>query len=394
MKVLIALTSSSGQLAGVPRHAINLARCLLTRSEIAEVHLAIAPWQMGFIRDAVPRGDERLRLHIAPIGKSVLSRNLWFYARLPRLARNLNVDIVHLAYPVPVRRSAFHCPTVVSLHDLYPYDIPENFGYPKVLAIRYILRRCLRKADAIACVSRSTFSRLQSICPKIAQKATVVRNSLEQQTPSSVTIVPPEWRRRPFLLCVAQHKRNKNVLLALRIFDRLLRTRQLSPGTRLLVVGIPGPETAAIKQFVVSSGLSNSVLLLSGISDAQLQWCYRNCRLALAPSVVEGFGLPVAEALLAGCSVVCSDIPAFRELGGRHCHYARLGPDEIKAFADATRAALSHSSPKAVDLPQLSTRAIARQYLALYQSLMPVPATDTDSQSALFPLTREMQGSI
>ena len=49
MKIVIALTSSSGQLSGVQRHAINLARCLLTRQEITAVHLISAPWQQEFV---------------------------------------------------------------------------------------------------------------------------------------------------------------------------------------------------------------------------------------------------------------------------------------------------------------------------------------------------------
>src|ERR1700691_2232042 len=161
MKVLVPLASSSGQMSGVPRHAINLTRCLLTRDEIVEVHLVTAPWQRDFVQDALPHGDARLHLHTVQIGNSAWSRNLWFYAELPKLAAQTDAGIIHLAYPVPVQRGAFHCPTVVTLHDLYPYDIPENFGFPKGIFNRAVLRRCLRMVDAIACVSHSTFSRLK-----------------------------------------------------------------------------------------------------------------------------------------------------------------------------------------------------------------------------------------
>ncbi len=99
MKALIALASSSSQLSGVQRHAVNLARCLLTRSEISEVTLVAAPWQQDFVHDAAPRVDGRLHIEAAPIGKSALSRNQWFYMQLPKLAKRLQADIVHLAYP-------------------------------------------------------------------------------------------------------------------------------------------------------------------------------------------------------------------------------------------------------------------------------------------------------
>ena len=391
MRVMIALASSSGQLSGIPRHAINLARCLLTCSGIEAVHLAAAPWQQNFVQDATPHGDTRLHLHSAPIGNTALSRNLWFYARLPKLAARLNADIVHLAYPAPVQHGAFRCPTVVTLHDLYPYDIPENFGFPKVLFNRAVLRRCLRSVDAIACVSQSTLSRLKSLDTRLARKATVVYNSVEQPPRPAVETPLPEWEGRPFLLCVAQHRRNKNILLALRVFERLLRTNRIAPETRLLIVGISGPETSSIRQFVAAAGMKNGVFLLNGISDDQLHWCYRNCSLLLAPSIVEGFGLPVAEALLAGCRVVCSDIRAFRELGGSHCHYVPLGPREEEAFADAVRDALGQPSPEPVALPQFSASAIAEEYMQLYRSLLPEPTATKRSHRTPFLATAEGQ---
>ena len=60
-------------------------------------------------------------------------RNLWYYNQLPAIVRRLKETVVHFAYPAPVNRHALGCPAVVTLHDLYPYDIPSNFGFPKVL---------------------------------------------------------------------------------------------------------------------------------------------------------------------------------------------------------------------------------------------------------------------
>jgi glycosyltransferase involved in cell wall biosynthesis len=384
MKVLIALASSSGQLSGVPRHAINLARCLLRCPEITEVFLVAAPWQMDFVEDAAPHGDARLHLHAAPIGNTALSRNLWFYTQLPKQADQLRADIVHLAYPAPVRRGAFHCPVVVTLHDLYPYDIPENFGFPKVLFNRAVLQQCLRTVDAIACVSQSTLSRLGELNSLLARRASVIYNAVEPFADSPAEAPPPQWGGQPFLLCVAQHRRNKNILLVLEVFQRLLQTQHISSNTQLLIVGIPGPETAAIVNFTATAGLSQSVVLMNGMSDAQLRWCYRNCRLVVVASTFEGFGLPVAEALLAGCHVVCSDIPAFREVGGAYCQYVSLGPLQVESFASAVRATLEMHKPKPIALPHLSPNFIAEEYIKLFRSLLPPPAANVRPNQAAF----------
>jgi glycosyltransferase involved in cell wall biosynthesis len=376
VKVVIALTSSSGQLSGVQRHAISLARCMLTREQITAVHLIAAPWQQDFVRDAAPRTDARLHLHTALVRNTSLSRNLWYYAALPRIAARLDADIVHLGYPTPLNKHAYRCPTVVTLHDLYPYDVPQNFGFPKVLFNKLVLRQCLQAADAIACVSQSTLARLEGMEPRLAlRKAVVVHNSVAAQPRVSPSSPLPQWSGEPFLLCVAQHRRNKNLLFLLQVFERLLRTYRVAQQTRLVIVGIPGPETNAILRFLAAAGIADRVLLLNGLSDEELQWCYRNCALLLAPSLIEGFGLPVAEALLAGCNVICSDIPAFREVGGDRCLYIPLNAAAAQAFCDAIPIAIVRSAPKPVALPQLSAAFIAEQYFQLYSSLLYPPST-------------------
>jgi glycosyltransferase involved in cell wall biosynthesis len=386
MKVAIALTSSSGQLSGVQRHAINLARCLLTREEITAVHLIAAPWQQDFVHDTAPCDDARLHLHTARVRNSSVSRNKWYYSELPRVAADLDADVVHLGYPTPLNRGAYQCPTVVTLHDLYPYDVPENFGFPKVLFNRLVLQQCLRAADAIACVSESTLARLEGFEPRLAlAKAVVIYNCVEPQPCVSTSSPLSRWNGEPFLLCVAQHRRNKNILFLLRVFERLLRAGRIVDGTRLVIVGIPGPETNAIHRFLAAAKIADRVILLNGLSEEQLQWCYCNSQLLLAPSLVEGFGLPVAEALLAGCPVICSDIPAFHELGGDRCHYIPLNAAAELAFADAICAATQERSYSLVALPQLTAPRIAEQYLQLYRSLL-FPASTVAAAAIRAPI--------
>jgi len=375
MKVVLALASSSGQISGVQRHALNLASCLLTRSEITEVHAVAAPWQQSLLEEA-GLSDPRFHRHAADIGNSAIGRNFWFYAGLPSLAARLNADIVHLAYPAPLHRRAFACPVVATLHDLYPYDIPENFGFPKVLFNRAVLRQCFSQADAIACVSASTLERLRNLDEGLAsRKARILSNAVLSHDSSvaeePLTANAPFDAKDPFLLCVAQHRRNKNIPLVLRAFERLLHDGRLEPQTRLAIVGIPGPETRAIQSFIAAHGLAEQVAMLNGIPEAQLQWCYRHCRALLAPSIIEGFGLPVAEALLAGCRVVCSDIPAFRELSANTCHFFRLGVGEEEKFRAAICEALALPRPDPIDLPQLAAAALGARCMELYRSLLP-----------------------
>jgi glycosyltransferase involved in cell wall biosynthesis len=379
MKILIAAVAASAHISGVSRHAANLARCLLANDRVSAVHLIIAEWQLDSVKGVLPTEDVRLQIQTVSIGRSALSRNLWFYRQLPILAAQLEADIVHLAYPVPLNRNAFHCPTVVTLHDLYPYEIPENFGFPKVFFNRIILQQCLKSVDAISCVSDSTRRTLAiHASPAISEKAVTIYNCVEPG-PSMAKKGPlPAWNGEPFLLCVAQHRRNKNVVLAIQVFRHLLLSAEISAETRLVVVGITGPETTRIRQFIQESGLPDRIVLLQGVDDAELQWCYGHCELLLAPSLVEGFGLPIVEGMFHRCPIVCSDIAVFREIGGSYCHYALLGPQAEEAFADTARFALKRVRLRTPATERFSGVSIAGASLQLYTRLCSARSVSTE----------------
>lgn len=371
MKILVAAISFSSKISGIQRHAFNLVRCLLAHPEISAVHLVIAPWQQPMIKSAGLAPDSRLEIHVAHLKPGSISRNLWHYRDLPELARHLRPDLIHLTYPVPIDASSLACPVVLTLHDLYPYEIPSNFRFPRVIVNRLTLRHCLRNVNAIACVSDVTLLRLKQFAPKhVARKAIRIYNCVEAAASDGPKTTLPEICRKPFLLCVAQHRRNKNIPLVIRVFAFLLSRGEIHSSTNLLIVGIPGPETASIQKMIAQRSLKKRVFFRDGLSDSELRSCYELCDALLVPSTTEGFGLPVAEGLLVGCRVVCSNIPALQEVGGKHCHYFELGEDEEQSFAGAITTSLKQPKPLAINLPHLSAETLASEYVALYRQVI------------------------
>lgn len=172
-----------------------------------------------------------------------------------------------------------------------------------------------------------------------------------------------QWHGEPFLLCVAQHRRNKNIPLLVRSFARLVSGGKIEARMRLLVIAINGPETVRICQAVADHGLEDRVSFFAGLSEAELHWCYANCDALISPSSTEGFGLPVAEGLLAGCRVVCSEIGAHREIGAGQSHFVDMCGDAEKALAEAIDAALRRARREPIRLPQLSADAVAAKYV-------------------------------
>lgn len=394
MKILIAAASFAARMSGVQRHAFSLVRCLLPEPGISSVHLVVAPWQQDLVQAAGLRPDARLVIHVAGMDRGSLSRNLWYLRKLQELAAQLRPDLVHLSYPMPLNRDAFRCPTLVTLHDLYPYEMPMNFGFPKFIFNRMVLQQCLRNADAIACVSDSTLLRLgRYAAAAVWNKAVRIYNCVEAEPVSGTKAPISDLNGARFLLCVAQHRRNKNIPLLLRTFDRMLRAGQVARNMKLVVIGIAGPETRTLHQMVSSLDLGRSVCFLEGVSEAELQWCYGRCEALVAPSSTEGFGLPIAEALLVGSRIVCSDIPAFREVGDGECRFVALQKNAEQALADAIVAALDEPKRSPKLLPQFSAPVLAGQYLSLYRTLItsPIPYENARAAASLNVTDSERQ---
>lgn len=371
MKVLITFAQFSSAMSGLQRHAFNVIQCLLKQPDIEAVHFVIAPWQRDMVRLSGLESKERLITHIADMDPSLLGRNTWYYSQLPHLVSRVQPDIVHLSYPVPVNASAIACPIVLTLHDLYPYEIPENFGFPKVLFNRFILQHCLRSVSAIACVSDATISTMKRYTRRsVMEKAVRIYNCVEAEPLYDNDSPIHGWRGEPFLLSVAQHRKNKNIPLIIQALNRLLQTKRIRPDMKLVVIGIAGPETERIHQLVSDLHMDGRVIFMHGLPEAALQWCYQNCELLVAPSTTEGFGIPVAEALLAGCRVVCSDIPAFREIDQHHCCFVPMGDGAEQRFADAIAGSMEQPPALPISLPQFSSTVLGAQYVNLYRGLL------------------------
>jgi glycosyltransferase involved in cell wall biosynthesis len=372
MKVAINALWRATSPSGICRHAANLARSLCIRDEIEQVFLVIGVWQALYFAEAFQLSHKKLTILSVEIANNTWARNWWYLNGLPRLVTMQGVSVGHLSFPVPVDRKQWSVPIVTTLHDLYPYDAPDNFGFPKVLGHRVLLRTCLQHSDRIVCDSDFTRHRLTAVFGHhVSRKAIRIYSCVE---PSDICERRPsldELRDRPFLLCVAQHRSNKNLGLLLRGFAKMLGEKLISENTLLLMIGSTGPETPALLRLISSLALQASIRLAQDLPDAELAWLYRNTILSLCTSTVEGFGLPVAEALWYGARTVCSDIPVFREVGRDSCTFFSLASanpvqDLLRACDVALRKApmpMSHSYLFSADV-------FGTQHVALYSELV------------------------
>ena len=177
MRILISGLWAAREPSGICRTVANLVRGLHGSGAVERIFLVIGAWQKQYFEEKLGLGKFEVEVHTVDILNNALSRNAWYAFALGPFAERVSADIVHLSFPSPVVKRLFSCPIVLCLHDLYPYDQPQNFGFPRVFVNRFLLRKAL-SGHRVACVSEITLQRLDSF-PRVAQRALCVPNAIE-----------------------------------------------------------------------------------------------------------------------------------------------------------------------------------------------------------------------
>ncbi len=269
-----------------------------------EVHPDFVPLQHTF--EAV----------ICPTSNELLCKQLWFPAILPRL----RLDIMHYpAFPPPYVR-LLSPPTVMTFYDAGPWRYPQAQTLHGRLYFRTLLSRGVRTCAHI--VTLSTHARSEIGCilgerylPKISVAPGAGRAEFGVPTSETEKHVVRARYRLPdaYFLAVATIEPRKNLPTLL---DAYVRLRQAcgSACPELVIVGRKGWNCDDILQYMTS--LEESVHFLGHIPDQDLIAVYQMALCLVFPSLYEGFGLPIIEAMTAGCPVIAANSSSLPEVAG------------------------------------------------------------------------------
>jgi glycosyltransferase involved in cell wall biosynthesis len=234
----------------------------------------------------------------------------------------LGLDVVH--YPATeMPQLRLKTPAVLTFFDMQEEFFPQFFSRPARLARRAARRAAVRRAAAVVAPSRFTAECLERRYDTPAAKVRRVPVGVaERFTPREGAV--GEGRRvrdrygigpAEFLLYPAHTWPHKNHARLLRALRRLKEAGGSVP--RLVCTGRLGLDGAALSSLVAAAGLSgDDVLDVGFVADEDVPALYRAALALVYPSLFEGFGMPVLEALACGCAVACSRIPPLVEIGG------------------------------------------------------------------------------
>jgi glycosyltransferase involved in cell wall biosynthesis len=361
-KILFNLPSQyAAQPSGVATFAFQLLENLIGRSEFT--YILRSPWS----RQQLPEGlrAKTFEMVTIPRPRFLLLNILWQGLVVRRFCHRRGIELV-------VNLDPYGSPTggvarLLIVHDLYFRTIPDHVRRNVALTNDIIFRLMLASDSEIVTVSDSTKRDLEHWYPQARGRTTTIHSATSL---NSISARAGSEIEKPYILTVGNATANKNFSV---LASALASVHLVLPDIVAVHVGADPKETIVSKLKELASPVR--VLRFQGISDQKLASLYRHASCLCIPSLYEGFCLPILEAQVLGCPVICSNRPALPEIAGAGA--LLFDPTDADALAKALLTVLQNPAKS-----EALTRAghenalgfswdlAARQYEAVFRRLI------------------------
>lgn len=365
MKIGIMARSLRPPLTGVGRYTRNLA---------IEMSRLVGPENLTlFLTREVRAADDIAAVKTTcplPTPHEAL-RAAWEHTWVPFEARRRGIDVYHSPnFTLPLK---LPCPGVVTVHDLAFLD--KRFHNRRLqLYLRLLTGASLRKAAQVIAVSEATRRDVEARYPETKGRVTTVYPGLE---PSFAVNLSANGHHRmhprPYVLFVGSVEPRKNLPRAIHAFERAMAETGLPHD--FVLCGPLGWRYEKSLAAIEGSPLGDRVQRVGFVPESDLPYWYAGADLVLYPSLAEGFGFPVLEAMAAGAPVVSSDCSSIPEVGGGAAQL--VSPKSTAAIADAIARVLTQPELAAEmrvrgreQAARFSWERTARETLAVYEKAM------------------------
>lgn len=357
---------------GYRRYATELLHALVTLNEEYQwlLHGWSASLDVEWIESLRKPGVEPSLLRVP----GQLKRLYWNTVRMPQIERLIgSFDIFHSTDPLlpPTRKKS-----IITIHDLVYLKFP-HLVERRVVGWGRQVRSNVARADAIVVVSSHTKrdvleffavpeSKLHVVYPIISPLFTSVASSDDEKVLVRYSL------QQPYILFVATIEPRKNLLRLLEAYDRT--SAAFRKEVKLVIVGKKGWKSEETVRALLRREEGGCVMWLRDVSDAELPTLYRHAMMLVYPSLYEGFGFPVAEALACGTPVIASNTASLPEVAGKAAVF--IDPDNTEALTaameslahdESTRRRLQHLGPERARM--FNPHQAVTKMLSLYRTL-------------------------
>ena len=245
-------------------------------------------------------------------------RLLWDQFLLPRDAKRQRADILcTTAFSVPFTIITGKMKRVAIVHDLSLLRFPQNMRGISGWFLRTFVPHSFSRADRIIAISEATKKDLVELLHIPQQKISVVHSGVDTFfKPLSEGEIKKDLQRfnlkKPYLLFVGTLEPRKNLPFLISALGALLNESDM----QLILVGKRGWQYEEIFSTIKENGLQDYVLELGYVSQEEKRALYNAAEMFVYPSMYEGFGMPVLEAMACGCPVISADTSSLPEVVG------------------------------------------------------------------------------
>ncbi|MFH1283563.1 MAG: glycosyltransferase family 1 protein [bacterium] len=267
-------------------------------------------------------------------GSGRLPGSIWIHSVLPKLILKDKLDVfwgslntLPWNLPASVR-------SVVTIYDLVAYKCPETMSFSNRLINKILLPHAVNKADAVVAISQSTANDIVEVFPGAKKKIRVVYGGIDPSIKRIDKKIAYDKLRSclkiefPFLLTVGSFEPRKNLSTVYKAFSHI---KDKIPH-HLVCVGPSGWKLKQLKKEFIKGPLKDRIHLIGYLDDEMMPYVYSSAEVFLFPSLYEGFGLPVLEAMTCGTPVVVSDAASLPEVAGEAA--PAIKPDDYRSLAE------------------------------------------------------------
>lgn len=332
-----------GEVGGSEIYARNLITALHDRRPEMELVAYVGPEAVESLKREP--WAERARFVVSPVKSRVKPLRVagemtWLPARL----RRDGLDLLHsLGTTTPILCPV---PSVVSVLDVIYHHFPETFPFASRLGLRAVVPAGARRAERVIAISHAGKRDIVETLGIDPAKVDVVHLGFGMKQ-SPVATPAAEVRERygvdgrPLILTVSSALRHKNLDRLLVAFSQVARDRP----EMLVLVGHGGLDQEALRVRAAELGIADRVAFTGWIDDDDLEGLYATAEVFVFTSLMEGFGMPVLEAMRRGVPVACSGVSALPEVAGDAAEL--FDPYDVDSIAGAVRRLLEHPERRA-----------------------------------------------
>lgn len=308
MKILIDATILNQKLTGMERVVLESAKSL--------INACINDDFVVIVNNKIPKELKPFQCSNVKFVKAKLGH--WKLIRkysIPKIMNKEKADInLFCGFPSPYESN--HTNSVSLIHDLNPFKFPETMQKNSASEWRNWIKKDVKENKGIITVSNTVKNEIKAKF-KCDQLKCIYPGLTKTNKCDESVLKDFDLKKDEYILFVSTIEPRKNIDLLVKAYNKLYDENKIK--YKLVLAGKMGWNIPS--ELIETINDSDNIVWTDHVNDEKLSALYQNCRLFIMPSIYEGFGLPVIEAISYGAPILLSDIDVFKEITNNEAHY-------------------------------------------------------------------------